>query len=238
MNYKEYLERKAFSDNTKEAYLKDKILFEEFLGEKTIAETERADVIKYMIFLQRKNYSESSIARKIASLKNYFYYALNMDIVKRDPTFDIDIPKVTRIKKEDPLAIEVIDEFIELPLKIHGSSLKGKRDYLIFSLLFLTGINSTDLLEKEISDIDLELGYFLCKKEYVELDKNILNESKEYIALLRDKYPENNYLFVNMYGNKLTRQGLWKIFKSYSKEMDRGYSITSQTLINNHLYYN
>lgn len=231
MDYKSYLERN-FSSNTIEAYIRDKYLFEKFLGLKKINEVNKSDILKYIIHLRERGYSENSITRKIASLRNYFYFALNIGEIKVDPTFDMELPKIKYNRPKNRLDEDIIRRMIEIPLELYGENLKGLRDRFLLELIYETGINISDILEKEITDLNIEIGYIIDNDEYIKLNKDLIYYGKKYKELLIEKFPENIFLFVNLQGNILTRQGLWKIFKNYSNEIDIELNIKPQEFLN------
>lgn len=234
MDYKDYLKRKKLSKNTKEAYLSDIRAFELYLDNKGIDDTDKSDIIKYIISLREENYSESSIARKVAALKSYFYYAINLGLISRDPTFEIESPKVSRNRDIKTLSEAEINVLMEKPTLLYGNKLKGLRDTLLFELLYRTGINITELLNKKIEDINTDIGYINYNDKYLKLDIEIIEIAVSYINIISKKYPKNIFLFINLNGQQLTRQGVWKIFNYYSKKLEFDDNISPQTLLNTH----
>lgn len=234
MGYEDYLKRNNFSENTRYAYLKDLEIFEEYLNGKKLNETDRSDIIRYIIDLRENNYSESSIARKVAALKSYFYFAINMGLVPRDPTFEVDSPKLNKNKDIKTLTDIEVNDLINKPMELYGEKIKGLRDMLLFTLIYETGINISDILNIKISDVNIEIGYLNYKNEYLKLSEVVLNLNKKYFKLINEKYPKNNYLFINMNGEQLTRQGLWKVFNFYSKKLNFEKNISPQVLLNTH----
>lgn len=236
MDYIDYLYSKKFTTNTINSYLYDLGLFEEFLGDRDINDTEKSDILKYMVYLSNKDYSEKSIARKVTALKSYFYYAMNMGLVERDPTFQVSTPRIEQNFNKEIYSLKELELFINYPLENGDRNIKSMRDFLIFNILFYTGINLTDLLTKKIEDLDMSLGFIVHKDRYIFLNEDILITCRDYVALLIEKYPENIFLFVNMRGEQLTRQGAWKIFHHYSKLAD--IKVGAQNLIDGYKYYN
>ena len=234
--YKEHLLNRGFSRNTIEAYLNDLEKFNEYLSDKNVDRAEKQDILKYIIYLKDKGYSESSIMRKLSSLKYYFYYALNTGRIEKDPTFDFVAPKLTRKVDKEIVDEEILLSFLSLPSE-EKKDFKSKRDTLILYMIYYTGVNILDLIDLKKDIVDFQLESLYLKGEHIFLKSEYIDFLSDYIGLLEDKFPENEYLLVNLNGKKITRQGVWKILKKYSDILDMDINISPQTLINNGLYY-
>ena len=133
-----------------------------------------------------------------------------------------------------------MDKLLSMP----NDSVKGIRDRAILEVLYATGIRVTELIELKLNDVNIRMGFITCSGEYGKarivpmgglarkaLENYIFNDRDR---LLKDKVNDNgdSPLFVNHAGEKITRQGLWKILKEYGKNADMSNKITPQILRN------
>jgi integrase/recombinase XerD len=117
------------------------------------------------------------------------------------------------------------------------TELKGIRDKAMLELLYATGIRVSELIALKIGDINLQQGYIICRDSFKERCIPIGNPAilalQNYILHVRKimmKIQEEQYLFVNCNGTPLTRQGFWKILKSYAKDAQISETITPHML--------
>ncbi|MCG8481976.1 MAG: site-specific tyrosine recombinase XerD [Clostridia bacterium] len=227
---------KETSENTLNAYKRDITKFLDFLKEKQINELEeinKTTVITYILKLKDMGRASSTISRNIASIRSFCNYLILKGILKSDPTIGIDSPSMPK-KMPDYL----LEEEIELLLEQPNDSIKGKRDKAILEVLYATGVRVSELIDLTIEDVNLKMGFVSCNGEHGKARIIPLgNISKE--ALIRYtnesrinliKNPDEKALFVNYNGEKLSRQGLWKIIKYYTNKAKIDKQITPQIL--------
>ena len=118
-----------------------------------------------------------------------------------------------------------------------SSSEKEVRDKAMLELLYATGIRVTELISLKISDVNLSVGFILCrdahKERIIPFGKEAKKALKEYIENVRSKMMEDetsDILFVNCSGKPMSRQGFWKIVKFYAKRAGITSDITPHTL--------
>ncbi len=237
-NYTKYLkETKGMSKNTLEAYKRDVIQFKEYLediGTISLIEVNKTQVITYLMFLQKKDKAIITINRTLSSLRCFYQYLLYKNIIEKDPTFNLQAPQYVK-KYPDILTAEEVDLFLSIP---QNNTFKGARDKAMLELLYGTGMKVTELILLNIEDINLDIGYVTIKgsefeERVVPIGKFSLNSLKNYIDEFRKDVITNKNekaLFLNYRGNRLTRQGFWKIVKYYTKKSDINKNITPQML--------
>lgn len=227
---------KNASKNTLESYLRDLSQFLSYLnlnGYKKINDVKNDDFLSYVEHLQKLGKSYSTITRTIASLKNYFLFLLHKDVISETPIFGVNL------KKEEKKLPEILtNKEVELLLnQPNCTDLKGCRDKAMLEMLYATGIRVSELINITLNDINVQVGILhlnSSKNEriipmYPEAVKSLLN----YCTKVRDIVvldPKQEYLFTNMNGDKLTRQGFWKIIKHYAKLAKIDKDITPHTL--------
>jgi len=232
--YAESLKSNKLTRNTVEAYTRDVKRFIEFIEyrNETLETIDCITIMTYSEQLRKEGYVNSSIARNIVSIRNYFKYLIKNNFAEHDPTAYFSIPK---IKRNIPqiLSIEEIDELLNQP---DESSNKGCRDKAMLELMYATGIKVSELLSLTVYDINLESLYITCNNS--KKNERIIpigNQAVRCLSLylkIRDKMNLNNLnlLFFNTKSDKMTRQGFWKIIKEYAKKTNIEKTINSYTI--------
>ena len=222
-DFMEYLQQeRRMSVNTMEAYLRDVqefISFEAKRGMTDILETSSTEIIAFLHELKIGGKSAATVNRKLASVRAFFNYLIKEGLIRNNPTSDIKSPKIER-KELEYLTLEEVDKLLGTP----DDSTRGIRDRAILEVLYATGIRVSELIEANLEDINLRMGFITCagqnsKARIVPLGRPARAALETYIydarkLLLKDN-TEETALFVNYYGNRITRQGLWKVLKEY-----------------------
>ncbi|WP_050607578.1 site-specific tyrosine recombinase XerD [Clostridium niameyense] len=231
--YLKELQRKSLSKNTIDAYNRDITKFKEFATtrEEDLKSATTVTIMAYVQHLEKTGHATSSIVRNIVSIRNFYKYLIKKGIVLEDPTLSYDIPKVQRnIPKI--LSVEEVDALLNSP----DNSKKGLRDKAMLELMYATGTKVTELLNLTIYDINLKFNYIKCrgtksKERIIPIGSYAVNCLKEYLQVRPELNIYNlDYLFLNLKGTQLTRQGFWKIIKHYAKETGIDKAINAYTL--------
>ncbi|MBM7614027.1 site-specific tyrosine recombinase XerD [Alkaliphilus hydrothermalis] len=227
---------KKLSANTLESYKRDIRQYTTYLEENNIScltNTNKTTVITYLIYLQNKGKAASTISRNIASIRCFYQFLLINNLVNQDPTINLESPKAEK-KAPSILTLKEIDMLLSQP---EVSNLKGVRDKAMLELLYATGIRVSELISLNIDDINVEMGYIKCstgtKERVIPIGSVALEVLQIYIEEYRSSFirvKEEASLFLNCHGNRLTRQGFWKIIKAYTKKANIDKSITPHTL--------
>ena len=227
---------KKVSNNTLQSYKRDLEQYKNYLLTNDIkynkvGEDEIKVYVKYL--LEEQNKKPSTISRMIASIRSFYQYEVKNKKVSKDPTENIQSPK---IEKKAPciLTTKEVELLLEQPT---DEDLKGIRDKAMLEFAYATGMRVTEIISLNVEDVNLEKEYVECKTgkkvRDIPLGKMALNAVKEYLAKARDimvKSDKEKALFVNMNGKRLTRQGFWKIIKYYQEQAHIDKDITPHTL--------
>ena len=234
--YKQYLISKNLSTNTVSSYMYDMNSFNEYLQNDfglDIYKTKKAQILTYLVNLQKQGKSSSTISRTISALKSFFEYLKRERIINENPAISIHSPK--QIKKIPTILSEAqINELMDLPDK---TTFKGSRDSAILELMYSSGIRVTELINIKLNDVNIKAGIINVagsKERIVPLSEITKNCVINYINNFRkNKCSDNNsYLFINNYGEQISRQGIWKILKYYEKRMNLSQELSPQILRN------
>lgn len=225
---------KKLSDNTLESYGRDIKQFLTFLHENNIdfKSVKKANVISYVIYLQKEGKAVASISRCLASIRAFYHILVKNRIVSYDPTLDLESPRIEK-KTPEILTIEEVEKLLSIP---NTSDIKGIRDKAMLELLYATGIRVSELISLNVDDINIDLGCIKCngtKERIIPVGKVALQAAENYLKNHRKiflKGKNDNALFLNFHGERMTRQGFWKIVKYYASIAKIEKEITPHTL--------
>ncbi len=235
-NYKHYLNSKRLSPNTVSSYIYDINSFNDYLNDNynlEITKTRKAQILTYLVNLQKQGKSSSTISRTISALKNFFEFLKKEKSIEDNPATSIHSPK--QIKKIPSVLSE--DEVNQLMKIADTTTFKGSRDSAILELLYSSGIKVTELINIKISHINLNAGIINIegsKERIVPLSQYAKNAITNYLNNFRNiRCKEHvNVLFVNITGEPISRQGIWKILKFYEKKANLSKELSPQILRN------
>ena len=226
---------KKVSLNTLQSYKRDLKQFEKYIEEhcKDYTKITDEDMKKYISYMQEIGKKPSTISRGLASIRSFYQYETKTKVVDKDPTDGIQSPK---IEKRIPsiLTSNEVALLLEQPKNV---DLKGIRDKAMLEFAYATGMRVTEIISLNIDDVNLETGYVTCKsgkkERTVPMGNMSLKALKEYILKARQtliKDENEKSLFVNVNGQRLTRQGFWKIIKYYKEQAHIEKEITPHVL--------
>ena len=231
---------KRLAKNSIEAYQKDIADFIVFLTNKGVTElrdVSNTDMVSYLLKLKNEGKAGATVNRKVASIRAFGTFLFARGYISANPAVNIRSPKIAR-KSVDYLTIGEVETLLDLPDK----TTKGIRDRAILELLYATGIRVTELTEMDLGEVNLRIGFITCTGEHgkariVPLGRPSRAALEAYIydarvRLIHDEKSEEKALFVNYSGQRMTRQGLWKLIKHYAEQAGIGHRINPQILRN------
>lgn len=234
--YETWLTReKRAAANTLSSYLRDVRQFADWTDEERLPLTSvnQEDIKHYAQSLEKKGKSNATVVRSIAALKSFYTYLMSIRAVQINPAKGFTPGRVER-KLPAILSNHEVDLFLEQP---DPSDSKGCRDKAMLELLYATGIRVSELISLDVQDLNLSASFLRCrgrgKERVVPLYKGAVRAMAVYIndvrlQLLGD--PGETALFVNMNGERMSRQGFWKIVKCYQDKAGIHKDITPHTL--------
>ena len=234
--YLNYLKNtKKSSNNTIQAYRRDLNFFFEYLNKNNMdyLKVSYDDVQKYMEELNGEGRKVASVSRRLATLRSFYGFLLKKKLIKAIPTNKINMPK---IEKKAPMVL-TSDEVEILLSQPKSNDLKGIRDKAMLEFAYATGMKVSEIINLDLKDVNLVDSYVVCNEGYskrvVPLGRiskealvEYLDNSRPYLLKTEDEKP----LFVNIMGNRLTRQGFWKIIKQYQEQAHIDKEITPHVL--------
>ena len=218
--YEEYLVReKHASQNTVSSYLRDISQFADYLQARgpELLEVTAETVQSYMDWMLSRGKSAASVTRFLASVKSFYNFQIFSGKVKANPAKGVAAAKAER-KYPKILTSKEVDLFLEQPQCVDA---KGFRDHAMLELLYATGIRVSELITLDLEDLNLAAGFIHCsskgKERIIPLYRTAVKALQDYAWKIRPQLisdEEETALFVNMNGERMSRQGFWKIIKS------------------------
>ena len=234
--YEDYLKiEKQASVNTVSSYLRDVRQFTQVMEDREVPLTEvlPQDVEEYARSLTRKGKSPATVTRSVASIKSFYNCLISLGRMDRNPAKGVTPAKVER-KLPQVLTGKEVELFLEQP---ECTDLKGYRDRAMLELLYATGIRVSELIALDIDDLNLPGGVLKCyskgKERIIPLYPAAIRALSEYVHHIRPQLVESldeTALFVNMSGERMSRQGFWKLIKYYQEKAGIQKDITPHTL--------
>ena len=234
--YRSYLTtEKRMSANTVSSYMRDLSQYDQWLKQKK-TDLKRAKNIllqEYVKRLEQLGKSPATMSRFLASSKSFYAYMFAKGYIKTNPTAALKAQKVQR-KYPEILTNKEVELFLEQPKCVDE---KGFRDHAMLELLYATGIRVSELIDLDVDDLNLPAGLVVCrskgKERSIPLYPGAVKALQDYVQHIRERIVTNDEekaLFVNMNGERMTRQGFWKIIKYYQEKADIKKDITPHML--------
>jgi len=227
---------KKTAENTAMSYRRDLNKWADYMESLNITDVNQITVehLKdYIQYLDEMQFKAATVSRNIASIKALYHYMYKEKLVKEDISDCLRAPKVEKKMPE----IMTMNEAVSLLEQPTGDSPKEIRDRAMLELLYATGIRVTELITLKLSDLNMQMGYLICRDGSKERMIPFGNKAKNAVF----KYMENarnallveydtDVLFVNCSGQPMSRQGFWKLIKFYAKKAGIESEITPHTL--------
>lgn len=227
---------KATSKNTELSYKRDLSKMGHFLEEQGITEAGKVtttNLNSYILYLEKNKFAAATVSRNIASIKAFYHYLIKEGITTEDVSEVLKSPKIEK-KIPEILSTEEVFKLLDQP---QGDMPKELRDKAMLELLYATGIRVTELISLTMADVNLQMGFIVCRDAHKERVIPFGTEAKKallaYLNNARDNIltdKNEKILFVNCSGQAMSRQGFWKLIKFYAKKAGIVADITPHTI--------
>jgi len=229
------LGERGLAKNSIESYKRDLYQFLEFvqeaMGIKDVENIRRADIREYVSALIQYGFSKKSVERKLSALRGFFKYLKRIQVISSNPVLGIQNPKEERCL---PMVIsekrinEMLDNWIP-------ESIMEARDKSIIELMYSSGLRASEVISLKWENLDLKTMELRVKgkggkERIVPLGKRAREALEVYVNFLGDKLNKSNFIFLNRFGKKLSRKGLWLIIKKRFETIALMYGVHPHTL--------
>ncbi|MBQ9393058.1 MAG: site-specific tyrosine recombinase XerD [Oscillospiraceae bacterium] len=235
--YQQYLEQeKHASANTLSSYVRDVNQYRTWMVEHGMADLKKVrkdQISKYLDSLTARGRSPATVTRSAASIKSFYAFLLSTGTVRTNPAKNASSVKVER-RYPEILTSKEVDLFLEQPKCVDE---KGYRDHAMLELLYATGIRVSELIGLNVDDVNTDAGFIRCsskgKERIIPLYPAAVKALQDYLKNIRPHLVANGgeeALFVNMNGERMSRQGFWKIIKYYQEKAEITKDVTPHML--------
>jgi integrase/recombinase XerD len=218
---------KGLAANTVAAYQRDLRKLEAFAEKRglSLEALSRDHVVDFLGDLYRQGLDSRTVARNLVSLRNLFRFALAEEALSVDPTLNLESPKVRR-SLPVYLRMEDVDRLLNQP---DPSTPQGLRDRAILEMLYSTGLRVSELVNLKVSDLEMRMGCLRCigkgdKERLVPVGRKALavvqaylGKSRPLLLRRREAGKTAGWLFVNRFGNRLSRIAVWRLLVAYGR---------------------
>ncbi|MGE7759374.1 site-specific tyrosine recombinase XerD [Peribacillus sp. NPDC097895] len=230
---------KGLAKNTLVSYERDLRSYWSYLKDvESIIEwndSRRVNILHFLVQLKDQGKSSKTVARHIASIRSFHQFLLREKVTDQDPSIHIETPKPERTLPK-VLSMEEVEALLEAPKFMDEF---GLRDKAMLELMYATGMRVSELISMDVSDVHASMGFVRCvgkgnKERIIPIGQTALGAIEHYLESSRGKLASHKHrtdsLFLNHHGNRLTRQGFWKILKKLVKSAQIEKEITPHTL--------
>ena len=235
LNY--LLVEKGLSKRTLESYSRDLARYHSFLLDNGVTNASEYDttlILKHLIALRDSGLGARSRARHLVTLRGFYRFLVQENVIGRDPTRLVDLPKIS-LKLPDVLSVEEVKNLLDTP---DPKMPLGARNAAMIELLYAAGLRVSELVNLKLQDINLEAGYVRVwgkgsKERVVPIGYYARQTIDHYLETSRTTLLKNlisPYLFVARAGKPMTRQGFWKLLRRYAHKAGLLKKITPHSL--------
>ena len=232
--YENYLVKvKQASVNTVSSYLRDIRQFDSWL-DGSVLDASQQNISAYLTYLQEQGKSGATVSRSLASLKNFYAYAVSSGFLDASPVSgQIHVDRGER-RLPQILTGREVELLLSQP---SAADFKGVRDKAMLEVMYATGIRVSELIDLNVDDVNQDMGVIRCasakKTRVIPLYPAAQKALSVYLSEVRSLIatnPAERALFVKIGGSRMSRQGFWKLLKHYQAKAGIEKDITPHTL--------
>jgi len=235
--YESFLrDEKKSSNNTLSSYMRDLRQFTTYLAQNTdttVEDAAESDIAAYMAWMKNAGKSTATVSRSLAAIKGFYSYFVTNGQLRVNPAVKLSPDKAAH-KLPQILTSKEVELLLAQPER---NDAKGYRDSAMLETLYATGIRVSELIDLDVDDVNLSAGLLTCrskdKSRAIPLYPAAIRALNEYIRFVRPQMlavEDEPSLFVNVSGGRMSRQGFWKIIKTYQAKAGIEKPITPHTL--------
>lgn len=214
---------RGLAANTLAAYRRDLEKFAAFCQQRKLAlgRVDRGAVVDFLGWLYRNGLDSRSVARTLVTLRNFFRFLRQENVVRHNPTEHIESPRLwKRLPKF--LTLEEVEGLLATP---DDTTPLGVRDRAMLEVLYATGLRVSELVNLKVSDVQLEAGVLRClgkgnKERVVPLGRKATAAVETYLREARPRLTRrrsSHHLFVSRRGTGMTRQNFWRLLRAWGR---------------------
>ena len=243
-----YLRRAGAADNTIIGYRSDLNLFIKFLSAQfrriEIREINGKIISGYLDDLKRRRFSEATISRKFAAFKSFFSYLIDEGVIETNPLEGMMSPGREAKARPQILTSEEIAKLLDMLGRF--STPRAIRNQAMLELLYATGIRATELISLDVNMINLDPENPYIKVEHnskrrtIPIPSRVVQPLQKYLEKVRSRWlgdKEEKALFLNVWGDRLTRQSAWLITKKCAEQAELKDKVSPEILRSSFIFH-
>lgn len=211
---------KRYRDNTITSYHYDLEAYEDFLQDKNPTKVSRDDIINFIEKRKKEGIKEKSVAHSITVLRGFYKFLLIEKCITKNPMESIEMPRLPKTLPK-VLSFEEVERLLEIPLKDKYDF----RNKAMLEVMYATGMRISELISLKYTDINLQQNIVMVygkggKERMIPLGDYATEALRIYMELYRPKLLKkpNDYVFLSVRGDKMSRQAFFKIVKREAKK--------------------
>lgn len=219
---------KNLSMNSINAYTSDINLFIKRSNINSLKDISKDLIFNYLEYLQKENYKETSISRVLISLKIFCSYLQEQNIISDNPLMTMEHPKIWKYLP-CILTCKEVEKLLNSP---DTKTFIGLRDRAILYVFYGTGIRVSELTHLKIKDIDdsyVRVTGKGQKTRLIPINSRAIQTVDDYLKY-REKFKNQDLLFVSRKGIQMNRINVWKRIKFYVKQEQLNINISPHSL--------
>jgi len=217
---------RGLAQNTILAYNRDLLRYDRFLRSININDVNKIDkenIRSYLVYQKEKELASGTIARSLVAIRLFHRFLLRDKLSLRDPSDIIDSPRLWK-KIPNALSLSEIEKLLSAP---NIRNKKGRRDKAMLETMYAAGLRVSELTNLKVEDVNLDAGFVRClgkgkKERVVPIGRTAILSIRKYLANSRLKFLKkkaSKFLFLNHSGSGISRIYVWKLIKSYGKQV-------------------
>jgi integrase/recombinase XerD len=226
------LTEKGYSNNTLLSYQNDLDIFKEYFKNRRTNDISKQDILNYIEHLKKKD-TDKTVSHNISTLRSFYKYLKLTNPSANDPIIKLEMPKVTK-SLPTVMSIEEVDKLLDID--VHDAY--TARNKAMLETMYATGLRVSELINLKFADVNFDSDTVTTmgkgsKERVIPLGDYAVDAIKEYLNGYRStllKNRENDYLFLNNHGQKMSRVGFFKIVKKLADEDNIQTKISPHTL--------
>lgn len=199
------------SEHTAEAYYRDILQFIEYFEDVNLLDANVSIAYEYLNELYSLSLSPSTIARKVSALRSFFKFLQMNYGAKNNPFKQVKVRNTDKKLPSFLMRQELDDLFLSC-----DDDLLGKRNRLMFELMYASGLRVSEVVDMKVNDINLNERLILVhgkgsKERLAFFYPELIDRIKDYLNSVRPELMnqlEHDFVFVNARGNPITARGI------------------------------
>ena len=213
------------SQNTLDSYKYDLKKFFHYVKDQGLEDIQAIDsdfIRSFISSMYDQAYARTTASRILSALRSFYHFLMIEQVVDKNPMTLIESPKKEH-RLPESLTLDEVEAILMAP---DTETNIGIRDRAIFETLYATGLRVSELVNLQIKDLHLDLGFVQTlgkgnKERMVPLGDEAAFWIQKYLDQVRFQWagknpkPRADYLFLTRRGQGFTRQGIWKSLNKY-----------------------